>query len=634
MLLILCCKGVFMINRFDMLRKLGVRLTASVSAAPKAAIPKMAAPRATVASTAAATTRAAAPKVVKPPRAAGLFTAAAAVTGAAATASAVSFLVHQSRQEINGTDEFSEHTRRQHRKSAGKFLSGMHSPFITEDPEVLEAFHKHFSEFSHLLPKSVEDLRAQQVLKTAVVIRPLSDCPVSMSLDTALLAVGGPPALMAAAAASEAGEKVIYMYAGQKRPIYYDSALHLEFDADTEMPTTYLPTTFLMQQLKRGLYDRVDYAEVERTGEFPWRTLDTWSFAQRPGQWLPAFKVAIGSQLRAMRMQDPDRRQKEREEVSAQCRFNEAFYAHLNERLDGQLLLPGTGSIIVARTQGEVDDLRVQQENLVKEGRSLNFLTRDDIIKRFGFPLEGIAFAEKPHDRILSPNHRPLLTGLITQKEGNKVIDATLKVIYCDGKEPGGVAEYQTPDGKTHYLAFSKSTLSLGDQMIRGFNNESLFDSVGATGVSSLSLLYTPPHYNVPDETVCGATNHASKISKNIPVIYQGKPMQVCLMRETGGACITPGDRGMDGTDYDCTIATGNLSAMHNTFGKACVFKPVLVKGCNRQVSKNGQTAWLQPYPGIHIQYCAGGGGLTRAPDLVAKLFPSYRGATPSPKPR
>jgi len=47
-----------------------------------------------------------------------------------------------------------------------------------------------------------------------------------------------------------------------------------------------------------------------------------------------------------------------------------------------------------------------------------------------------------------------------------------------------------------------------------------------------------------------------------------------------------------------------------------------MVFGCNRQVSQHGQTNWINPDSGIYIQYGAGGGGLTRAPD-----FSQHQGA-------
>ncbi|CAF5098850.1 unnamed protein product, partial [Rotaria sp. Silwood1] len=60
--------------------------------------------------------------------------------------------------------------------------------------------------------------------------------------------------------------------------------------------------------------------------------------------------------------------------------------------------------------------------------------------------------------------------------------------------------------------------------------------------------------------------------------------------------------------------------AIRKTLGESCRIEPLLVHGCNRQVCRHGQITWIEPFPGIHVQYGAAGGGLTRAPDFVARL--------------
>lgn len=556
-----------------------------------------------------------------------LFRKASVLAATATAASATTFLVHQKRAQIKGTCEFSEHTRKQHQEH---LISGMHSPFITQNKQLLDQFHEHFGQFSHLLPKSAEQLQQQQALKTSVKISPLKECPIRVNASdsaSTLLAVGGPPALITATASIGKGKKIVYLNDERRWPIANGSAWHIEEDADAEAPTTYSPLTFMKNQILRAAINRESYEQIEKTGMFPWRTLDWIGNIKHPEQWLPAFKVALNFQMKNMK--HPSVRQAEVEKVIERCRFNETFYHQLNEKVGGKLLLPGSGGIIVARNQAEIDDLYAQQKNLAKEGRAFHILSRDDLIKRFGFSLEGIAFAEKPHDKVLSPAYKQILSDYIKQ-EGGTVIDGTLMTVYTDAQNSGGIAKYRTPNGQEHYLPFGQLTMSLGNQEIRDFNNKPLFDIIGATGSSGLALVYTPTNYKLPRVSVFGGTNHVPLLSNEpVPVKYEGKDMHLNLIRFTAGACITPAYRGKEGGDHDSTISLGLVNTIYKTLGSDCKVKILTVYGCNRMVSKNGQTDWIQPYPGIYVQYGPGGGGLTRAPDLVASFAATQTNAKP-----
>lgn len=218
----------------------------------------------------------------------------------ATTASATSFLIHQKRAQIKGTCEFSEHTRKQHQEH---LISGMHSPFITKDKQLLDQFHEHFGQFSHLLPKSIEQLQKQQALKTPVKITPLKDCPVKINIknsDNTLLAVGGPPALITATACLNKGKQIIYLSDETRNPIAIGSAFHIQHNAYDEVSTTHQPIIYMKNQILRALINRVSYEEIEKTGLFPWRTLDWIGNIKHPEQWLPAFKVAINFQMKTM----------------------------------------------------------------------------------------------------------------------------------------------------------------------------------------------------------------------------------------------------------------------------------------------------------------------------------------------
>ncbi|MBP6104235.1 MAG: hypothetical protein KBD23_02405 [Gammaproteobacteria bacterium] len=231
-----------------------------------------------------------------------------------------------------------------------------------------------------------------------------------------------------------------------------------------------------------------------------------------------------------------------------------------------------------------------------------------------------MAFANKTHDRVLSPHYKSLLSDHI-QQQGGTIIDGILKTVYTDDQQSGGIAHYQTPDGKAHYLAFGQLLMSLGNQTLYDFNNKPLFDTIGARGSSGLALVYTPVDYKLPQVAVLGETNNLTRLSEPVKVMYKGQLKNLSLVRMTAGACIiTPTYRGTEGTHHDSTISLGLVNAVYKSLGEACAVQLLSMQGCNRVVSKHGQTAWLQPYPGIYIQYGAGGGGLTRAPDGVTYL--------------
>lgn len=559
----------------------------------------------------------------------GVVSVSALTAGTVTAVSTARYVIRQKRVEIKGNSEFSDHTRKEHEKH---LISGMHAPFITENKELKELFLRYFSEYAHLLPESADKLAGQHALDTSVQIKSLKELKDSKAVsdlkipsnfdDCPLVMVGGAPALMSAVAsveAEQAGAKVIYVNDERRFPIEYGSAWHIEEDGPAEAPTTYKPTTFLGVQGKRAFSSGEDLEAIQLTGFFPWRTLDWTGNIKHPLQWGAAFRVASYFQLRAWRTEAE--KAAEMNKIISQCKWNEIFYNYLNQKLDGKLLLPGKGAIIVARNKQEVDDLHAQQKDLAKEGRPFYFLSKEEMLKRYGFVLEGLAYAEKPHDTVLSPKYRKLLSSYIQQK-GGKIINGTLTTIYTDGVNEGGVAEYQK-DGQKTFLPCKKIVMSLGNQQIRDINNKPLFDAISATGSSGLALVYTPTDYKLPRVSVCGGTNNLTVLSAEpIPVMHKGESKHLWLVRMTAGACITPLHRGKEGGYYDSTISLGLLSAVRNTLGLGCEIEMLTMYGCNRVVSKNGQISKLMPYPGMHVYFGAGGGGLTRAPNDTADFLP------------
>lgn len=537
------------------------------------------------------------------------------LVGAGTTALFFTNTVRRYNDTIVGQDDFSEHTKKQHLQH---LFSGMHEPLMP-NAEQLSIFKQFFSPFSHLLPTNLTSFKQEQALKTPVRFRPLSECSAPVNFkDAQPLVVGGFPALMSAVSLLLRGQRITYLHDNRRRPIAYGSAWHLEQDAETEAPTTYQPIRFFGKQAVRTVLQTESQAAIEASGLFPWRTLDWMGWLRHPEHWLAGLK--LGAAFQSATMMDPQQRATLMRNLAKQCKANEKFLETLDHRLNHTLLLPGHGSIIVARNEEEVAELLALKKSLEQEDRTLTLLSKEDVADRYGFVPTGLMFAEKRHDRVLSPHFMDLLTQFI-RKEGGRTINGTLTTIYTDEQHSGGIAEYQMPGGQKDFIPFSQLTLSLGSQPLFDKNDQPLFDVVSARGVSVLAHVYVPRGIQLPPLLVCGGTNHVTKLSTTpVSITHKdGKAYDLYLTRITAGACITPNVSDEDSANYDGTIAVGLISAVRKTFGDHFKVEPISIYGCNRQVSKFGQTQWINPYPGIYIQYGAGGGGLTRGPDLAVQ---------------
>jgi hypothetical protein len=390
-------------------------------------------------------------------------------------------------------------------------------------------------------------------------------------------------------------------------------------------------------QVFRLLFCYESFRNAEKTGQFSWRTLDWVSWLKHPLSWSEGIRVALAFQR--MTKSSSEEKEAMMQEVAERCKANQAFYEQLHQDVDRKLLLPGWGSIIVARTPEEKKALREMQDGLAKEGRDLIFLCGPEMEVRYGFTPKGIAFARKPHDAVLSPNFMKLLAQRV-EDLGGKVINGTLKTIYADDIEHGGIIEYATPLKKNNYMSFSHLVVSLGNQRILGHDGQPLFDVVAARGVSALGVAYVLKGCKLPRVTVCGGTNHATTLSEPISIQgIDGLVYDCYLLRMTAAACITPNVLEEDSANYDGVAATGLISAVRQTLG--CEVEIFSVYGCNRQLSEYGQSHWVapsfekastKPYsilprkpvqdlgthrlssPTIQIQMGAGGGGLTMGP--------------------
>lgn len=543
------------------------------------------------------------------------------VFGGALTLASIYGFSKRYQDETKSEDAFSKHTNSQQKKH---FISGMHEPYIpNSDQQAL--IEKHFSEFQHLIPKSLEGINAEYQLKSPVSIRKLADCPVIEENrnfeNEGTVVVGGPPALISTAFETN----IIYINDSQRKPIAYGSAFHLEWDAQSEAPTSTQPLHFMIDQIKRVFSPEL-LANISKTGDFSWKSLDWISWIKNPSKWGAGIRIALAFQ----RFTTSDASSTNKE-VAARTKKNQQFYEKLNEELQGRLMGKDRGSVYIARNESEKEGLLQMLEGLQQEDRKMEVLLEQDIIKRFGYLPKGVFFGEKTHDRVLSPLFLSLLSKRIVER-GGQVIDAKVKTIYTDDPDKGGFVAYELLGGNTHYVPFKKLVMSLGTQSILGIDDKPLFDIVAARGVSMVALAYLPNKTTLPQAFVCGGSNHVIKLAGPIPFDEQN----LYLLRMTCGACITPNS---DSPDYDGRHAVGLKTAVEDVLkGRVEI---LTVYGCNRQVSQYGQTHFLQvpktlkaaslvltprgdkedigpslPYrdSGVYIQYGAGGGGLTQAP--------------------
>lgn len=529
---------------------------------------------------------------------------------------------------VEGTDPFSQHTMKQHRKHP---LSGMHEPFFASS-EQRSLCLEHFPEHGHLLPASEDAFKQQQALKTAVRIKSLpAGLPREDFREAGTVVVGGPPALI-----SSANQRnVTYINDMRRHPISRGSAYHLEHDAAMEGPSDYLPSHFMVDQIFRTVINYQSLRAAEKTTHFPWRSFDWAGWIKHPQYWMEGLRIALAFEKTVRAASGTGERRALLQEVADRCKANQAFYEGLDAKLDHQLLLPGRGAVMLARNAAEEEELLMVKEDLALEDRTLAILSADEMQARYGFvPPGAVAFTEKTHDMILSPNWMELIAHRI-QTLGGKVIDGTLKTIYVDNLDEGGFVKYITPDGEKNYLPFSELVLSLGNQRIMGKDGRPIVDVIAARGVSALAIAYVPKGRQLPQVFIYGDTNNVTMLSG--PVSINGR--EAYLLRMTAGACITPNRSDPDSADYDAAAAVGLIAATRKALD--CEVDILTVYGCNRQVSEFGQSHWFtapvndqpeqsfliprghhldcgthrnaNPYS-VKIQVGAAGGGLTQGP--------------------
>lgn len=308
----------------------------------------------------------------------------------------------------------------------------------------------------------------------------------------------------------------------------------------------------------------------------------------------------------------------------------------------------------LALTVGEVGDMKVLQDLCAREQRVLKILTPEDLKQKYGFsPANGLMFGDKLHDRTLDPCFMRLIASFLeSEPRGGTVIDGVVTTVYTDDPEKGGYVAVTTTDNVSHtstsrLVPFSNLIMSLGPQRIHDESGEPFIDIVNARGISAMGLIYMPEGVTIPAATVCGATNHITKISGPVLTTKPGesgpdaKKYNMFLIKLTCAACITPHVIDETSAYYDSAAGTALMTAARQTFGAD--IDVLTVWGCNRQVSRHGELHWLtigapsgkadkkrlvidngpnrRPgNTGVHIQLGAGGGGLTQGPSIAPNM--------------
>ena len=538
------------------------------------------------------------------------------------TAVGMRHVLHRYGDEIGGSDmgegmkEWIEHSREELPR---RRFSGMHRPFLTGDRRELQRFQQSFANYSFLMFKDVNELIERTSIDSSVHIFPLSSCPKGLPSERVrTLVVGGPPALLAATELIRSGreEKKQLIYCNEKKrvPISNGSAWHLEQDAPSEAPTGYSPWHFFLAQVRRLLLDPVFLHQIEVRGEFPWRTLDWLEWLKHPSHWWRAMKIFVLYQRQVLF----DPRLPLLESVAEQCQWNEKYFQELDKDLQGTLLDGERGSIIVARNREELEQMKELNVDLQREGKALKKLSAKEMVERYAFVPNGLAFAQKTHDRLLVSSFMSRLENYLRE---NKVqtLDGKLTKIFLNEKDEDErsprFALFQLANGEERLIEFSRLILSLGNQSITSSLTGRLFDVIAARGVSVLAHLYLPRGVHLPSLTVCGGTNHLTRLNSSPIAVDDGRDLH--LVRLTAGATITPNLCHERTSFYDSTIALGLIRSVQLTLGERFDLRPLVIYGCNRQVSANGQIHWFEPMKKIHIQFGAAGGGLTRAPDFI-----------------
>lgn len=555
--------------------------------------------------------------------------------------SAVSVAIYANRQyhlrgdKIQNTDkdlflEFAENQRAQGKR--------MFSPWLTRDKDLLHLANRHG------IPLPDLDKLTQPYFPP-VKIEPLSrSAALELDKDKSTpmyVCVGGPPAAMVAIQRAVDREPILYVNYSRsdKRAISEGSAYHGEFDAESEKPAYFagktVPAFFYDQTLRLIHPPRYDSDVIKP--DFSWLSLNWVEWIYHPQQWLPGFRVVWGNYQKTKIYENEHALGKlspEIIEMRERTRHCEMWLTALDKYLGGNLFLNREfGSLTIAPTEQDWQDLQKFQKALKEEGRSLVEVNSEQMLNKYGFiPRHVAGSLEKIHDRVFRHDFMLRIANAIKNQGGEVHLDWQLRKILIDPEQPGGIVEFveKTEQGEiVHRRRFIQAHLSLG---ISDYD-PSQADLASVTGVSINAILYGVA---LRTSILCGGSNNMVPLTE--PMVLNttdqdGKSSEnnnITFVRLTAAGCVNPRFRGDNSYTYDGQHAVHLLHRVRETLPANARLVPLSVIGCNRMFIENGMSLWKNPeikingrkhlIPSIKIQLGAGGGGISQSAAEAHKI--------------
>ncbi len=514
------------------------------------------------------------------------------------------------------------------------------APWSTSDPTLLELAARYFPEIpitpAHQLEKP--DLSPVEIL--ALNSQPLLS---QLKQKPSFIAVGGPPAGMVALEATQLGLPVLYVNDQDRhspdqlrRPIWAGAGNHGEPDSLTEGPAYingYYPFRFILKELLRNALPRGYHRSVLHP-DFEWLSLNLSEWLRNPRQWPAAFRVAWGNYqlsknyLRALGQGKLPAVLKEMQQRT------QASWDYLQTH--PELLRGPRGSLLIAYTERQVQNLLQNQAFLKQEGRELRPITPEEAQKKYGLrPRNALCLMEKSQDFLFAPDFQKKICGAIQKQGGEIKTDWRLVRVYLDtDQQEGGVMEFSeslSPQKEQlHFRKFSRAHLSLGATSYQ----PRLYDLISVTGVSMNVLILGADFQGGP--LVCGGSNHIVPllppcfIEMKNPRSGKNKILPVTFARLCAAGSVSPLDRGKAWYHYDGRHAVHLLHRVRETLPPEMSVQVLSVIGCNRVIGKDGHQVELHPTvclgkkkircEQLTIQVGAGGGGLTQMGAIPQKM--------------
>lgn len=533
--------------------------------------------------------------------------------------------------------QFAEEERRQGRRHF--------SPWTTSDPELLNIAKQFFPEVPIFPADSLEkpDL-------TPVDLVALKDYEQQFNLpqEAYYIAVGGPPAAAVALQHALNGKPVLYasdvdtQYAGKMvRPIWAGAGNHGEPDALTEGPAYiagHQPLKFIMKEVLR-LFFPTAYETAVLNPDYPWLSMNWLEWLKNPRQWPAAFRVAWGNHHLSTLYAQALKKGEIPEIIHEMRNRTQASWDYLemiNKKFGGLMREP-RGSLLIASTPKQVENLKRDRERLKAEGRELLSLTPEQAQEKYGLtPCKAMDLMEKTHDFVFEPDFLKKISEQIQVHGGEIKTKWRLKRVYIDTeKMEGGILEFCELNSKqekiSHYRKFTEAHLSLGPTPF----HPRVYDLISVTGVSMNALIIGADFNGGP--IVCGGTNHLVPLMSprlieiKDPKSGELKTEKVTFARISAAASVSPLDRGKKWYTYDGRHAVHLLHRIRETLPQDLQVKILSVTGCNRVIGKDGRQVEIHPLisvdnkkiscDSVTIQIGAGGGGLTQMGAVPQRLI-------------